>query len=159
MDTAHALDAAELRGTLQRLPDGLQTVIGEAGSKLSGGEGQRVRFARALLRPNVRLALLDEPFRGLDRGTRRALIARARARWSTATLVCVTHDLEETQDFDEVIVVERGMVCESGPPAQLRARPGSRYAELLAAEQRVLSARWQGVAWRQVCVDGGKVHA
>ena len=54
-------------GSSQQLPDGLQTSLGEGGGRLSGGEGQRVRLGRALIRPGVRLVILDEPFRGLDR--------------------------------------------------------------------------------------------
>ena len=67
--------AARLRGVTQKLPQGLQTLLGEGGGLLSGGEGQRVRLARALLSPTTRLALLDEPFRGMDRTQRRALLA------------------------------------------------------------------------------------
>jgi ABC-type transport system involved in cytochrome bd biosynthesis fused ATPase/permease subunit len=87
---ARLLEDAALRQLLENLQDGLQTELGESGALVSGGEGQRVRFGRALLRPGVQLALLDEPFRGLDRSTRRRLLARARAHWQDATLLCVT---------------------------------------------------------------------
>jgi ABC-type transport system involved in cytochrome bd biosynthesis fused ATPase/permease subunit len=75
---AAVLEQAELRSVLEKLPDGLQTALGEGGGRLSGGEGQRVRLGRALLRPGVRLVLLDEPFRGLDHQQRQELLARAR---------------------------------------------------------------------------------
>ena len=75
---AQVLAQADLRGVLERLPDGLQTRLGEGGGLVSGGEGQRVRFGRALARRGVRLVILDEPFRGLDREQRRALLQRAR---------------------------------------------------------------------------------
>ncbi|HZU51205.1 MAG TPA: ATP-binding cassette domain-containing protein, partial [Sphingomicrobium sp.] len=78
---ATAIDAADLHGVLEKLPDGLQTSLGESGALVSGGEGQRVRLGRALLRPNVRLVILDEPFRGLGREQRRDLLARARRLW------------------------------------------------------------------------------
>ncbi|MFN0007506.1 MAG: ATP-binding cassette domain-containing protein, partial [Planctomycetota bacterium] len=81
-DLAAAIGDADLRQVLESLPQGLSAPLGEGGGFLSGGEGQRVRLARTLLRPGVRLALLDEPFRGLDRATRRNLLARARERWS-----------------------------------------------------------------------------
>ena len=80
---ASAIDAAALRGVLQKLPSGLQTYLGEGGALLSGGEGQRVRLGRALLQTDVRLALLDEPFRGMDRNQRRQLLNDARHWWAT----------------------------------------------------------------------------
>ncbi|MCB1719937.1 MAG: ATP-binding cassette domain-containing protein, partial [Candidatus Competibacteraceae bacterium] len=66
-----AIDAAALREVLRKLPEGLQTLLGESGGLLSGGEGQRLRTGRALLQEDCRLVLLDEPFRGLDRQQRR----------------------------------------------------------------------------------------
>ena len=62
---------------VRRLPEGLATPLGEAGGLVSGGEGQRVRFGRGLLRERPRLVILDEPFRGLSRDQRQALL-RAR---------------------------------------------------------------------------------
>ncbi len=93
------IEAAELRRVLDRLPDGLKTPLGEGGGLVSGGEGQRVRLARALLRPDVRLAILDEPFRGLDFEQRRKLLARAREFWRDATLLWISHDVAETLDL------------------------------------------------------------
>jgi ATP-binding cassette subfamily B protein len=90
---AMAMAQAELQSVLERLPDGLQTILGEGGGLVSGGEGQRVRFGRALVRPGVRLVILDEPFRGLDREHRRILLERARQVWREATLLCITHDM------------------------------------------------------------------
>jgi ATP-binding cassette subfamily B protein len=87
------LEAADLHELLEKLPDGLQTRLGEGGALVSGGEGQRVRLGRGLLRPRVRLVILDEPFRGLDCQRRRALLARARCWWREATVLCITHDV------------------------------------------------------------------
>jgi len=84
---AQALVQADLRGMLEHLPDGLQASLGEGGGLVSGGEGQRVRFGRALVRRGVRLVILDEPFRGLDRAQRRLLLQRARQVWRTATVL------------------------------------------------------------------------
>jgi ATP-binding cassette subfamily B protein len=150
-----AMDLADLHGVLERLPDELQTVLGEGGALVSGGEGQRVRFGRALLRGEPRLVILDEPFRGLDRERRRALLAGARAWWKNATLICVTHDVGETRGFDRVIVIEGGRVVEDGPPAELAARDGSRYSELLAREESIRAGLWTGPGWRRLRIDGG----
>ena len=81
---AHCL--ADLRGIIEQLPDGLQTTLGEGGTLVSGGEGQRVRFGRALGRPDARLVILDEPFRGLERERRATLLRRARDSGLDATL-------------------------------------------------------------------------
>jgi len=154
-ELARALERAELSTLAGALPGGLATPLGEGGGFLSGGEGQRLRLARGLLRPGVRLALLDEPFRGLDRATRRRLLARAREHWRTATLLCATHDLEETRAFDRVVVLEDGRVLEQGAPAELAARPDSRYARLLAAERRLEAEGWRAGDWTRWRVADG----
>ena len=145
-----AVDAAGLRGVVRRLPQGLQTPLGEGGALVSGGEGQRVRFARAWLRRDARLVILDEPFRGLDRERRHALLAEARQAWRGATLLCVTHDVAETAGFDRVLVVDDGAIVEDGAPAELAARAGSRYARLLAAEAAVRDRFARAPGWRRL---------
>lgn len=153
----HAIDAALLRGVLENLPHGMQTKLGEGGALVSGGEGQRVRLARALLRPGVRLAILDEPFRGLDREKRSHLLARVRELWRDCTLFCVTHDIEETRGFDRVLVVEHGRIVEDGAPQELCAAPQSRYAQLLDAEARARAGLWSGPVWRHIRIHSGRV--
>jgi ATP-binding cassette subfamily B protein len=155
---AKVIDAAALRGVLQKLPSGLQTFLGEGGALLSGGEGQRVRLGRALLQTNVRLALLDEPFRGLDRAQRHQLLNDARKWWQHATLLCVTHDVEETLSFERVLVVEDGQIIEDDAPSLLAARP-SRYRELLNAEKLVRQELWKGKEWRHILVQNGLVQS
>ncbi|HEV3051668.1 MAG TPA: ABC transporter ATP-binding protein, partial [Longimicrobium sp.] len=142
-----AVDAAGLRGVVRRLPQGLQTPLGEGGALVSGGEGQRVRFGRAWLRGDARLVVLDEPFRGLDRERRHALLAEARRAWAGATLLCITHDVGETSGFDRVLVVEDGRIAEDGAPADLAARPDSAYARLLAAETAVRARFGHAAGW------------
>lgn len=154
-----AMDAAELRAILAGLPDGLATPLGEGGGLLSGGEGQRVRLSRALLRPDVRLVILDEPFRGLDRGLRRELLGRARQMWRGATLLCVTHDVSETRDFARVLVVESARLVEDGDPAILAGDPRSRYRALLDAEDTLHSQAWSGGAWRRLTLQDGRLRA
>ncbi len=145
---------ADLLSILEHLPDGMQTFLGESGGLVSGGEGQRVRFARALNREGVRLAILDEPFRGLDREKRRALLAVARKYWKGATLLCCTHDVAETLDFDRVLVIENGRIIEDAEPADL-ARTRSRYRAMLDAEQSVRKKLWEGPQWRRLWLADG----
>jgi len=155
--TANLLEQAELRQLLEKLPDGLQTELGESGGLVSGGEGQRVRFGRALLRREVRLALLDEPFRGLDRHQRRKLLARARRHWDGATLLCVTHDVGETLGFPRALVVENGRIVEDGAPAELARQSNSRYRALLEAEQSIREGSWSSGHWRHLRLEDGRL--
>jgi ATP-binding cassette subfamily B protein len=151
------IESANLRKILEQLPDGLQTRLGEGGGLVSGGEGQRVRLGRAMLRLGVRLVILDEPFRGLDRDQRRDLLARARHMWRDATLLCITHNLDETREFKRVVVVEGGKIVEDGPPTELAANPGSRYRTLLAAEASVREGLWSPHGWRRLCLENGAI--
>jgi ATP-binding cassette subfamily B protein len=153
-----ALAQADLRGVLDRLPDGLQTPLGEGGGLVSGGEGQRVRFGRALTRHGARLVILDEPFRGLDREQRCTLLQRARQVWSTATVLCITHDISATQAFDRVLVVEDGRIIEDGTPTSLASSPETRYRALLDAEATVHEELWSSGLWRRLNLIEGRVH-
>jgi ABC-type transport system involved in cytochrome bd biosynthesis fused ATPase/permease subunit len=148
---------ADLHRVLEKLPDGLQTPIGEGGGLLSGGEGQRVRLGRAMLKPGVRLVILDEPFRGLDRERRRDLLARARNLWSDATLLCITHDVGETRDFERVLVVDKGQIVEDGSPREIAGRANSRYRDLLEAEEMVREKLWASDEWRRLELDAGRL--
>ena len=152
-----AIDAATLRGVLRNLPDGLQTELGEGGALISGGEGQRVRLGRAFAQCHVRLALLDEPFRGLDRDRRSALLADARRQWQHATLLCVTHDIGETNLFDRVLVIDDGRIVEDDTPARLAAIP-SRYQRLLNAEREALGQLWDSADWRRIGIRDGQAN-
>ncbi|MEZ4379903.1 MAG: ATP-binding cassette domain-containing protein [Nannocystaceae bacterium] len=150
-----ALGDADLLGLVANLPDGLQTALGEGGAALSGGEGQRVRLGRALLRQDVGLVLLDEALRGLDHGRRAALLRRLRARWAGATLLCATHDIAETLEFPRVIVVDGGRVVADGDPKSLAHETGP-YAQMLAQERAVQRSMWRRPQWRRVhLADGG----
>ena len=151
------IQQADLLRVLQKLPDGLQTHLGESGALVSGGEGQRVRFGRGLLREGTRLVILDEPFRGLDRAQRRALMERARAHWQDLTLLCITHDVGETLPFARVLVIEEGNLVEDGSPSELARKPTSRYAALLVAEQLVRNQLWSGKMWRRQRLEGGRL--
>jgi ATP-binding cassette subfamily B protein len=157
-DFGDVLRDADLRGVLERLPDGMQTSLGEGGALVSGGEGQRVRLGRGLLREDPRLVVLDEPFRGLDRVKRRELLDRLRERWRDVTLLCVTHDVRETLDFPRVLVVDAGRVVEDGDPKALSATETSKYRALLDAEDHLRDTLWSDRRWRRWRMDAGKLH-
>ncbi|WP_437818409.1 ATP-binding cassette domain-containing protein [Sorangium sp. So ce1078] len=152
-----AMGQADLTGVLESLPDGLQASIGEGGARLSGGQGQRVRLARALMKGDARLVLLDEPFRGLERERRRALLARAREHWARATLVFVSHDVMDTLGFDRVLVIEGGRVVEDGAPRALMDDPRSRYRALAEADARARDEVWSKGRFRSATMESGRL--
>jgi ABC-type bacteriocin/lantibiotic exporter with double-glycine peptidase domain len=152
---AAVLGAAHLQDLLQRLPEGLQTQLGEGGALVSGGQGQRVRYGRALMRADARLAILDEPFRGLDRERREQLLKNARAWWRQATLLCITHDVSQTLVFDRVLVIDGGKLVEDASPKALLEQPGSRFRALYDAEQSVRNELWSGANWRKQSLTDG----
>ena len=148
------LEGADLANTLERLPHGLQTPLGEGGSLISGGEGQRTRMGRALGRSGVRLAVFDEPACGLDRHRRQSFLRRARRRFKKATMFCITHDVTDTVDFDRVLVVEGGRIIEQGSPRLLYDSVSSRYRSLFERE-RVVQNVWSDSTWRHLKMSNG----
>ena len=152
------LQRATLEQVVSTLPNALQSHLGEGGALVSGGEGQRVRLGRALMRPGVRLAILDEPFRGLDHRTRRELLNSARQHWRDATLICIMHDVIDTQGFARVVVVDEGRIVEDAPPEVLAAQPESLYRKLLTADEAVQTAHWQSAIWRRLRLEGGRLY-
>jgi len=152
------LELAELHSVVERLPAGLKTPLGEGGGLLSGGEGQRLRLARAMMRPRARLVILDEAFRGLDRRQRTRLLRRARRYWRTSTLLCVTHDVEETRDFDRALVVCDGRLVENGSPAELASREGGAYRAMLDAGATLRQKLWAGLDWSQWWLEDGRLR-
>ena len=156
----HAAVDAVIGALIEQLPNGMQSTLGERGRLVSGGQGQRVRYGRAIQRQEARLVILDEPFRGLDREQRRALLDHARTCWPEATLLCVTHDVAHTIGFERVLVLADGQLVEDGCPTALAAQMGSRYGALLAADQALDAQIWAGreVPWRRVTLSEGHLE-
>jgi ATP-binding cassette subfamily B protein len=154
---AEVLFEADLYRVLLRMRDGLQTLLGEGGGLLSGGEGQRIRLGRSMLRRPARLVILDEPFRGLDRAKRQELLRRARQWWQGATLLFITHDVGETRDFQRVLVIDKGRVVENDSPALLADNPRSRYRALLEAEDAVREGLWSSDVWGRLWLAEGRL--
>ena len=127
------LATVRLDDLVARLPEGLDTWIGEPGLQLSGGERQRLALARALLK-DAPFLLLDEPTAHLDALTEREVMREiGRAGEGRATLL-VTHRIVSLEAFDEVLVLERGRVAERGRARDL-ARSGGTFARLLALQR------------------------
>jgi ATP-binding cassette subfamily B protein len=151
-----ALSEAELYEVLQRIPDS-RMPLGEGGGRLSGGEGQRVRLARALMQAAPRLVILDEAFRGMDRAMRDELLRRCVRLWRGATMLLVTHDVDETLDCDRVIVMSAGRVVEYDTPAALIAQAGSLFNRMRDANRETRDAVWGSAVWRRIEMRDGRL--
>lgn len=123
-----AATLAQLHSFMSTLPDGYNTIIGEQGVRLSGGQGQRLAVARALLQ-DAPILLLDEATSQLDGGTERRLMAAIRARRRGRTTLIIAHRLTTITKADQIVVLAKGQVVEQGTHADLRAR-GGEYARL-----------------------------
>jgi len=154
---APVLEAAGLIPVIAKLPQGLSTTLGEGGSLLSAGEAQRVRLARAMLKREPRLVILDEPFMGLERGRRRQLLNEVRQRWAGSTVLYVTHEVSEARAFDRVLVLDHGRIVEDGDPRLLAQMTSSRYRRLLQAQDLAHARFGAGTEWLRVRLEDGRV--
>jgi thiol reductant ABC exporter CydC subunit len=127
-----ALAGARLLDWADSLPAGLGTDVGERGARMSGGQRQRLAFARALL-ADFPILILDEPGEHLDTATADALVADALAPTPGRATLLITHRLAGLEAADEVLLIDRGRVIERGTHPDLLALDG-RYAALSRRE-------------------------
>ena len=129
----HAVvDAAQLRDLIERLPDGLETIVGERGYRLSGGEKQRVAIARALLCQAPYL-LLDEATSSLDSQAERRIQAALETLVQGRTVIAIAHRLSTIQRADQILVVQQGNIVERGTHEELLRQSGL-YQHLYTAQ-------------------------
>lgn len=126
-----ARDAA-LMPLIERLPDRFETMVGERGLKLSGGEKQRVAIARTLVK-NPPVLLLDEATSALDTRTEQEILATLKRLEEGRTTIAIAHRLSTVADADRILVLDQGELCESGSHTQLLAKKGL-YAEMWAQQ-------------------------
>jgi len=119
-DIIVAAEAANAYDFIKKLPEGLETTVGEAGSSLSGGQKQRIAIARAFVR-NAPILLLDEPTSALDRTSSAKIIAAIRKLMVGKTVLMATHEISLLKAMDEVYIVDHGSVAKVSDPAQLEA--------------------------------------
>ena len=121
-----ALEAASARAFVARMPTGLDTVLGDRGVRISGGERQRIALARALLREPA-LLVLDEATSNLDVENERRVQQAVDALRGHVTIVMIAHRLATVRNADHIHVVEAGKVIESGSWPELVSRPAGRF--------------------------------
>jgi thiol reductant ABC exporter CydC subunit len=129
---AAALTRAGLGPWIASLPEGIETLVGEEGTEVSGGQRGRIALARGLIAPS-QIVILDEPTANLDAaGARELLSAIGSERSDRRAMMVITHTVDGLEEFDEIIVLEAGAVVERGTWGDLIAAKGA-LARLSAA--------------------------
>jgi ATP-binding cassette subfamily B protein len=119
---------------IERLPDGWDTVVGERGLKLSGGEKQRVAIARAILK-RPRILIFDEATSSLDSHTEQAIQQTLEAVATDHTTLVIAHRLSTVVDADQILVMDQGRIVERGTHAEL-LRAGGAYKAMWELQQQ-----------------------
>jgi ATP-binding cassette subfamily B protein len=127
-----ACEAAGVAHFASELPDGYDTLIGERGVNLSGGQRQRVALARALV-AGARVVVLDDPMSAVDTQTERHLVENLRPALAGRTVLIATQRLSTVEVADRAVVLDDGVIVESGTPGELLAR-GGLFAQLFGEE-------------------------
>jgi len=128
-----AARAAHIHGFISATPKGYDTMVGERGLKLSGGEKQRVAIARTLLK-NPPILIFDEATSALDSANERAIQAELQSVAQNKTTLVIAHRLSTVVDAHEILVMDAGRIIERGTHAELLAADG-RYAAMWALQQ------------------------
>lgn len=134
-----AAKAAHCHSFIEKMPDGYQTVIGENGSTLSGGECQRLSIARALLK-DAPVILLDEATASLDVDNETEIQEAISGLIRGKTVLVIAHRMRTVENADQIIVLDGGVVAESGTHEELMRKNG-RYARLVKLQ--TASAEWK----------------
>ena len=128
-----AAKSAHIHAFIAATPKGYDTMVGERGLKLSGGEKQRVAIARTLLK-NPPILIFDEATSALDSANERAIQAELQSVAQNKTTLVIAHRLSTVVDAQEILVMEAGRILERGSHAELLAKNG-RYADMWALQQ------------------------
>jgi ABC-type multidrug transport system fused ATPase/permease subunit len=134
-EVAAAAEAVDALDVLERLPDGLDTEVGERGERLSGGQRQLVSLARAMI-TDPRILMLDEATSSIDAATEARVQRGLERLMAGRTSLVIAHRLSTIRGADRVVVLEAGRIVEQGSPAELRAA-GGHYAKLQAESERL----------------------
>ncbi len=133
-DIEQAARMANIHDFIASLPEGYDTVVGERGLKLSGGEKQRIAIARAILK-NPRILIFDEATSSLDSRSEKTILDALQQLASHHTTLVIAHRLSTIVDADHILVMDQGNIVEQGSHQQLLAQDGH-YAQMWALQQQ-----------------------
>ena len=138
-DVWRAATAAHCRGFIEKLPRGLDTMIGDRGVRLSGGQRQRIAIARAFLK-NAPLLILDEATSSLDGDAEETIREALEDLMRGRTVIAIAHRLSTLRNFDRILLLQKGRLIEDGAPEMLMRRRGA-YYQLVDRELSRLAKR------------------
>ena len=129
-----AAQAAHIHGFIETLPQGFETMVGERGLKLSGGEKQRVAIARAILK-NPAILIFDEATSALDSKSEKAIQAELRGIALNRTTLIIAHRLSTVVEADQILVMDKGRIVERGTHRELLMLDGL-YAQMWSLQKQ-----------------------
>ena len=132
-DVQNAARVANIHGFIESLPDGYDTIVGERGLKLSGGEKQRIAIARVILK-NPRILVFDEATSSLDSRSEQSILSSLKEVAMQHTTLVIAHRLSTIIDADSILVMDKGKIVECGTHQQLLKEQGL-YAHLWQLQQ------------------------
>ena len=124
---------------ISALPDGYNTVIGEGGASLSGGEKQRISIARAIMK-DAPIVILDEATANVDPENEKELMEAVEALTQEKTIIMIAHRLKTVRHADQIIVIDQGHIAQQGNHESLMKQDG--------IYKRFVDAREQAVSWK-----------
>ena len=124
---------------ISQLPDGYNTVIGEGGATLSGGEKQRISIARAIMK-DAPIIILDEATANVDPENEKELMEAINALTKEKTIIMIAHRLKTVRNADQIVVIDKGSIVQQGTHNQLMKQEG--------IYKRFVDSREQAVSWK-----------
>ena len=134
-EVIEAAKLAQIHHTILKMPHGYDTIVGERGLKLSGGEKQRISIARAILK-DPKIVLWDEATSALDSHTEQQILASLHKLSKNKAIFMIAHRLSTIIDADLILVLKNGIIVEQGSHSSLISNPQSVYASMWFAQQQ-----------------------
>lgn len=146
-DLEEATRIAALLPSIQEFPERFDTLLGERGVRLTGGQKQRTALARALIK-NPPILILDDAFSSVDVQTEERILNELKASMEGRTIILISHRISTVKDADQIVYLKDGQVVEAGTHRELLAREGHYHRlyqkQILASELEALAARDNG---------------